>query len=279
MAAALPTQSCHPYHGISWKFTTNPNAKNVQMELKQQQQSPFSKVKGTLGKELPKNLNCLMGNGVNFTDADASIEYLAYRNYPESFLPNGSKCGKIQICIPDIFLMGKNSVKFINMSEKSITLNSSNFLRELSNPGKLIERIENNGTNTTLVQNHEQIIQHDNELLGIHRNLSGDLIEKEFFKKIRHVLESRNEEFALFQGHELFNFDLKDRLNKPSEKDFIIVNNTHQYICGVEVKRTLSGFSIFKSANQLKDTKASLESWFKLDLNSKWTFMHLDLYH
>ena len=99
--------------------------------------------------------------------------------------------------------------------------------------------------------------------------MSGDLIEKEFFKKIRHVLESRNEEFALFQGHELFKFDLKDRLNKPSEKDFIILNNTHQYICGVEVKRTLSGFSIFKSANQLKDTKASLESWFKLDLFNK----------
>ena len=96
-----------------------------------------------------------MGNGVNFTDADASIEYLANRNYPESFAPNGSKCGKIKICIPDIFLMGENSVKFISMSEKSITVNSSNFLRELSNPGKLMERIENNGTNTTLVQNHE----------------------------------------------------------------------------------------------------------------------------
>ena len=163
---------------------------------------------------------------------------------------------------------------------------SLSILPELANPGKLIERIENNGTNTTLVQNHEQIIQHDNELLGIHRNLSGDLIEKEFFKKIRHVLESRNEEFALFQGHELFKFDLKDRLNKPSEKDFIIVNNTHQYICAVEVKRTLSGSSISKSgkhlrgtigisANQLKGNKTSLESWFKLDLNSKWTFIPL----
>ena len=62
MAAALLIQSCHPYHGILSvsKFATNPNAKDVQTELKQQQQSPFSKVKGTLGKELPKNLECLM---------------------------------------------------------------------------------------------------------------------------------------------------------------------------------------------------------------------------
>ena len=290
MAAALPTQSCQPYHGILSisKFTTNPNAQDIQTELKQQQRSPFSKVKGTLGKELPNNLKCLMGNGVNYTNPDAAIQHLAHRNYPESFAPDGSKCGKIQICIPDIYLMGKNSVKFVNASKKSATVNTSLFSKkgELSNLGKLIGRRQNFGTDTTIEQIPEQCIQHDNELLGMHRNLSGDLTEKEFFKKIRLILESSNEEFALFQGHDLFKFDLNDRLNKLEEKDFIIVNKTHRYICGIEVKQTLSGPSISKSgkqlkgtitssANQLKGTKASLESWFSLELNKDWRFIPL----
>lgn len=290
MAAALPYNSCHTYHGILSvsKFTTNPGAQDIQTELNQQIQSPLSKVKGTLGKELPNNLKCLMGNGVNITDADAAVQHLAHRNYPALFAPDGSKCGKIQICIPDIYLLGKKSVKFVNTSEKSVTVNTSLFSKEgeLSNLGKLIGKRQSCGTDTTVEQIPEQCIQHDNELLGMHRNLSGDLIEKEFYKKIRQILESTNDEFALFQGHDLFKFDLNDRLNKLAEKDFIIVNNTHRYICGVEVKQTLSGSSISKSgkqlkgtisssANQLKGTKASLESWFSLDLNKKWTFMPL----
>ena len=292
MAAALPTQSCQPYHGILsvTKFATNPNAKDIQTELKQQQQSPSSKVKGTLGKELPKNLECLMGNGVNITEADAAIQHLAHRNYPESFDPNGKKCGKIQICVPDIYLRNKDGVKFVQTDPKTIAVDGKVFKDELGNLGKattVTGRLVEGATKLVKLQqpfvpNHPG----PNPMRDLMIAQGGDEAEKEFFKKIRQILENANEEFALFHGHELFKFDLKDRSNKPSEKDFIIVNNTHQYICAIEVKRTLSGSSISKSgkqlrgtigisANQLKGTKTSLELWFKLDLNSKWTFIPL----
>ena len=104
----------------------------------------------------------------------------------------------------------------------------------------------------------------------------GDEAEKEFFKKIRQILEEANDEFALFQSHDLFKFNLNDNLNKLEEKDFIIVNYTHRYVCGVEVKRTLgTGNTIESSTRQLKGTKARLESWFSLELNKYWTFIPL----
>ena len=102
----------------------------------------------------------------------------------------------------------------------------------------------------------------------------GDEAEKEFFKRIRQILENADEEFALFQSHDLFKFNLKDSLNKHAEKDFIIVNFTHRYVCGVEVKRMLGkGNAIGSSARQLKGTKTTLESWFNSELNKIWSFV------
>ena len=59
-----------------------------------------------------------------------------------------------------------------------------------------------------------------------------DECEKKFYKKIRQILEDANEEF---QSHDLFKFNLNDNLNN-TERDFIIVNFTHRYVCAVEVK-------------------------------------------
>ena len=280
MAAALPTQSCQPYHGILSvsKFASNPNAKDIQTELKQQQQSPSSKVKGTLGKELPKNLECLMGNGVNITDADAAIQHLAHRNYPESFDPNGTKCGKIQICVPDIYLRNKDGVKFVQTDPKTIAVDGKVFKDELGNLGKattVIGRLVEGATKLVkLLQPFVPNQPGPNPMRDLMIAQGGDEAEKEFFKKIRQILENADEEFALFQSHELFKFNLKDNLNKHAEKDFIIVNFTHRYVCDVEVKRTLGkGNSIGSSARQLKDTKAALESWFSLELNKTWSFI------
>ena len=108
--------------------------------------------------------------------------------------------------------------------------------------------------------------------------------------EIQKLLKDTNEEFALFHGHELFKFDLNDRGNRLVEKDFILVNYTHQYVCGVEVKRTLSGPSISSngkpikgtiasSADQLKGAKASLESWFSTELGNHWDFFSMVYCH
>ena len=259
---ASAQQSCHPYHGILEisKFKTNPQGQDIPTKLQQQQQwSALSKVKGSLGKELPSNLNYLMGNDVTkpISDIDGTVQHLAHRNYPEVFAQDGSKSGKIQICIPEIYLMGKNSVKFVDTAKKSVKV-QKNFFSKVG----------------------------DNELLGMHRELSGDIIEKEFFMKLKTILKDADEEFALFHSYKLFKFDLNDRGNKLVEKDFIIVNYTHRYICGVEVKRTLSGPStstngkqlkgnITTSASQLKGAKDSLESWFSSELSNHWNFFSM----
>ena len=118
----------------------------------------------------------------------------------------------------------------------------------------------------------------------------GDLVEKEFFNKIRQILKSANEEFALFHSHKLFNFNLNDRLNRFAEKDCIIVNHTHRYICGVEVKRSLSEVTISKrgrqsegtigkTARQLKGTKSALQSWFGSELSNNWKFFSMVYCH
>ena len=282
MAASLSTQLCQPYHGILSvsNFATNPNTQDIQTELKKQQQTPLSKVKGTLGKELPNNLKFLMGNGVSITDADAAVQHLAHRNYPESFAPDGSKCGDIQICIPDIYLRNKHGVQFIQTDQKSVEFDSQDFKDELGNLGEATtvkcRRIEGTNTFVELVQPFIHNQPGPNPMRDLKNAQGGDECEKEFFKKIRQILEDANQEFALFQSHDLFKFNLNDNLNKLVEKDFIIVNFTHRYVCAVEVKRTLgTGNAIGSSARQLKGTKASLESWFSLELDKDWTFLPL----
>ena len=282
MATPFSSPSCQPYHGILSvsRFATNSNGQDIQTELKNQHQSPLSKVKGTLGKELPKNLKFLMGNGVSITDPDAAIQFLAYRNYPESFAPDGTKCGRIQICIPDIYLRKKHGVQFIQTDQKSVQFDSQDFKDELGNIGEATtvkcRRIEGTNTFLELVQPFIDQKLGPNSMRDLKISQGSDECEKEFYKKIRQILENANEEFALLQSHDLFKFNLNDNLNKRIEKDFIIVNFTHRYVCAVEVKRTLgTGNAIGSSARQLKDTKASLESWFNLELNKDWTFLPL----
>ena len=88
MATAQPPVSCHLYHGILQisQFVTNPSGQNIPQQiiaqqnshasqvtnraqgsqqgvlgkLKKQFRSALSKVKGTLGKELPVNLEYQM---------------------------------------------------------------------------------------------------------------------------------------------------------------------------------------------------------------------------
>ena len=286
-------RSCHPYHGILEisKFKTNPQGQDIPTKLQQLQQwSALSKVNSRLCRELPSNLNYLMGNDVTnpISDIDGTVQHLAHRNYPEVFAQDGSKSGTIQICIPEIYLMGKNSVQFVDTAKKSVKVPKNLFSKdgELSNLGELIERRENIDEDTILEQNPEKCIQQDKGLTGMHRELAGDIIEREFFMKIKTILMDAKEEFALFHSYKLFKFDLNDRGNKLVEKDFIIVNYTHQYICGVEVKRTLKGPStssngkqwkgnMVTSASQLKGAKDSLESWFSSELSNHWNFFSM----
>ena len=146
------SQPCFPYHqnGILSivKFATGIQGQDIQTRLQQQQWLPLSKVKGTLGKDLPENLKCLMGNNVTITDIDKAVQHLSHRNYPESFDQQGDKCGPIQICIPDIYLLDKTGAEFVQTEKKSVEVdceqfgNLLNFRTELGNLGKAIEILD-----------------------------------------------------------------------------------------------------------------------------------------
>lgn len=298
-------QPCFAYHqndGIlsisKFATSTNPQGLDIPTRLKQQQWSPLSKVNGTLGKELPENLKCLMGNNVTFTDIDSAVQHLSHRNYPESFDQNGNKCGQIQIAIPDIYVLDKTGAQFIQKDKKLVEAdcqqfgNLLNFGDELGNLGEAtaVKQKKNIGNDECIeLELPSDEILHQpgpNKLRDMRNALYGDLVEKEFFNKIRQILKDANEEFALFHSHQLFKFNLNDRLNKFAEKDFIIVNYTNRYICGVEVKRSLSEAKILKSgqqlegsigktAKQLQGAKSSLKSWFGSELSNNWNYFSL----
>ena len=303
---AQAQQPCFPYHqhGILsiTKFPTSPQGQDIPTKLQQQQWSPLSKVKGTLGKELPENLKCLMGNNVTFTDIDTAVQHLSHRNYPESFDRHGNKCGVIQIAIPDIYLLDKTGAQFVKTDKKLVEAdcqqfgNLLNFGEELGNLGGATavkqKKIIGNDERIELELPSDQILNQPgpNKLRDMRNAYYGDLVEKEFFNKIRQIMKGANEEFALFHSHELFKFNLNDRLNMFAEKDFIIVNYTNRYICGVEVKRSLSEVKISKSgqksegtigktARQLQGTKLSLKSWFGSELSNNWNHFSLIYCH
>ena len=165
MAMAQPPVSCQLYHGILQisQFVANPNGQNIPQQIIAQQHShasqvtnraqgsqqgvlgklrkqlwsPFSKIKGTLGKELPVNLEYQMGNNVTINDIDSAVQHLAHRNYPEAFAQDGTPCGKIQICIPDIYLMNKHGANFIQSDKKSVKVDCQQFGNLLDLRGEL----------------------------------------------------------------------------------------------------------------------------------------------
>ena len=243
-----------------------------------------------------------MGNNVTINDIDSAVQHLAHRNYPETFAQDGTQCGKIQICIPDIYLLNKHGAKFIQSDKKSVKVDCQQFgnllnLRdELGNLGGATEVKQKTQVGSDefveLELPSDQIMSQPgpNKLRDMKTAHGGDLVEKEFFKNIRKILEDADEEFAIFHSYELFKFNLNDRGNKLAEKDFILVNFTHRYVCGIEVKRTISGPSVSNkgkpikgsmasSANQLKGTKASLETWFNTELGNHWQFFSMVYCH
>ena len=132
---ASAQKSCVTYHGKLGprRFRGNPHGQDIPTKIRQQQQnSTLSKLKGTLGKELPQNMNYLMGNNVTITDINDAANHLANRNYPEAFAPDGTKCGKTQICIPDIYLVATNAVEFVQPNKRSIEVDIQKFGQELS---------------------------------------------------------------------------------------------------------------------------------------------------
>ena len=78
----------------------------------------------------------------------------------------------------------------------------------------------------------------------------------------------------MFHGIDILKLNL-DKV-EVNEKDFVIINATHQYIAVVEVKNHLgAGVSIGKSIIQLREAKDDLETWFGTEGLEHWRFIPL----
>ena len=78
----------------------------------------------------------------------------------------------------------------------------------------------------------------------------------------------------MFHGIDILKINL-DKV-KVNEKDFVIINATHQCIIVIEVKYTLgASSSVEKSIKQLQDAKEDFEAWFGTEGLHHWMFIPL----
>ena len=83
------------------------------------------------------------------------------------------------------------------------------------------------------------------------RTMCGDLVERNLYDILQDRFKKRDESVVVFHGTDILKLNL-DRAFRVSEKDFVIISATYQYVMVIEVKKTLgAGQSVEKSNLQL----------------------------
>ena len=107
---------------------------------------------------------------------------------------------------------------------------------------------------------------------GSQRMYRGEIPEKNLYFALQTYFNSKDEIVAIFHGIDILKMNL-DKV-KVNEKDFVIINATHQCIIVIEVKNTLgAGDSVEKSIKQLQDAKEDFEAWFATEGLEHWRFI------
>ena len=89
------------------------------------------------------------------------------------------------------------------------------------------------------------------------RTMFGDLVERNLYNILQDHFKERDESIVVFHGIDILKMNL-DRPFRVSEKDFVIISATYQYVMVIEVKKTLgAGQSVEKSNLQLLEAKRS----------------------
>ena len=109
----------------------------------------------------------------------------------------------------------------------------------------------------------DEFEKHVNVVRGAMRQYCGEVPEMNLYNTLKARYDEKNESIAIFHGLKIGKFDPNRQDNNVSEKDFILVSASHQYIIFIEAKKTLGkGDSIEHSLKQLNDTKTDIESYF-----------------
>ena len=121
--------------------------------------------------------------------------------------------------------------------------------------------------------------------LEVDRKLRGDQPEKDLYEELKKFFSGKSEDVVVLHGSELLELDLEKRKKKDkAEKDYLIINKTHQYVMNIEVKATISlekhekkknvwKNTLEEAGNQVKECKQIFEDIFGSDITNSWRFI------
>ena len=182
-----------------------------------------------------KVIKYLMGNNENLTSKEEAIEALFKRDHPIflEILQGTKKYWDLGCyCLPPVFFTKMTDV--VSVKEY---------------PNKLNNDKEKNLKN--YIKTGEYY---------------GDIAERKVFNQLKRYLESKGDVCLLLHGHQFMH------KGSTREKDFIIVNLTHGYIMGLEVK---SEKGLNKAKEQLKDSKQRIQAVLNSigNMSKGWKFI------
>ena len=189
-----------------------------------------------------------LGQNTTYPSISELITNLIKRDYP--YLDTFDGTNTLQIFIPEV-----NLIKHPKIISESAYLRLKNALEV--HDAKTLKEFE-----------------------GKYMELKGHIVENLCYDDIKEYFHQRNETVLVIHGLCMLNPDPKKGQN-GSEKDFIIVNYTYNYIMAIEVKSSLTTnvaqnaklCPVEKSVNQLKEAFEILEELFGEDIKGSWWFI------
>ena len=204
--------------------------------------------------KIQKKLACFMGYGTNETlTIPEIVDRLLPRNYLELEEFDGTQ--KLVIFVPEWYLT--KAVKYVDPS-RSVLLrqysdDAANACPERKRYFESMKKFHTAGE----------------------RTLFGDRVERNLYNILHNRFKKRDESVVVFHGIDILKLNL-DRAFRVSEKDFVIISATYQYVMVIEVKKTLgAGSSVDKSNLQLLEAKLDMEEWFDTEGLHNWKYIPL----
>ena len=234
-------------------------------------------------RKICQNLNLHMGSSTIETDIFKGIESVMKRDF-EKYLNSE----KIQIFVPKIFLSKFPEViqydQYIKNIEELKLIQDINEIsvkieNELDTEKKerLAQKLKDSQEKMVTNEMYKEMRSLEEEEVQMVKNLhiiKGERAEKKLFKAIKTHFTRANEEIAVFYAYN-FMGSVSEKLMKPVEKDFILINLTKRYIMPIEVKTNFHKQSFSKALKQIKGTMELLNDWIAGDLTEQcgWRFV------
>ena len=234
-------------------------------------------------RKICQNLNLHMGSSTIETDIFKGIESVMKRDFEKDL-----NSEKIQIFVPMIFLSKFPEViqydRYIkNIDELKLIQDINDLSVKIENDldtekkERLAQRLKDSQEKMVTNEMYKELRSLEEEEVQMVKNLhiiKGERAEKKLFKAIKTHFTRANEEIAVFYAYN-FMGSVSEKLMKPVEKDFILINLTKRYIMPIEVKTNFHKQSFSKALKQIKGTMELLNDWIAGDLTEQcgWRFV------